>query len=162
MTLERLLSFIGTVIRRDTRRMARDLIPARRVACVLNATRISRVKRKMSPQLRRIGGNAPKMRDLRLTKTASLQKSRLFSKAKAAPSQQGKSCVFTSKIASLRGRVSSSELIDASPLQVRNVSLKQRDPCVYKICVQSLLLQSVQQHTGTSRRLFTPGSTVHQ
>ena len=34
MTLERLLCFIGTVIRRDTRRLARRLIPVWRVAGV--------------------------------------------------------------------------------------------------------------------------------
>ena len=45
---------------------------------------------------------------------------------------------------------------------MRTASLKQHYPCVYKICIQSLLMQSVQQYTGTSRRLFTPGSTVRQ
>ena len=141
MTLERLLSFIGTVIRRNTRRMARGLIPARRVACVLNVTLISRVKGMMSPQLRRTCGNAPKTQDLRLTNTASLQRSRLFSKAKAAPSQQSESCVFTSEIASLQRPRFFSKLIDASPLRVRTASLRQHDPCVFKTCIQSLLLQ---------------------
>jgi len=49
MTLKKLLSFIGTVIRRDTRRLARGLISAWRVACILNATQNSRAKGKMSP-----------------------------------------------------------------------------------------------------------------
>ena len=48
------------------------------------------------------------------------------------------------------------------PLRVRMASLEQYDLCIYKTCIQSLLLQEVQQYTGTSRRLFTPGSTVHQ
>jgi len=128
MTLERLLPFIGIVIRRDTRRMARGLIPVRRMACVLNATRILRVKGKMSSQLRRTCGNAPKMRDSRLTKTASLQRSRLFSKVKAAPSQQSESCVFTLKIVPLHRPRFFSKLIDVSPLRVRTASLKQHDP----------------------------------
>ena len=128
MTLERLLSFIGTVIHRDTRRMSRDLIPARRVACVLNATRISRVKGRMSPELCRTRGNAPKTRDSRLTKTASLQRSHLFNKTRAASSQPGESCVFTSKIASLQRPRFFSKLIDVSPLRVRMAYLEQHDP----------------------------------
>ena len=141
MTLERLLSFIGTVIRRDTRRMSRGLIPARRVACVLNETRTSHVKGMMSPQLRRTCGNAPKTWNSHLTKTASLQRSHLFSKTKAAPSQQSESCVFTLQIASLQRSYFFNKLIDASPLWVRTASLKQHDPCVYKTYIQSLLLQ---------------------
>ena len=64
----------------------------------------------------------------------SLQKLRLFSKAKAASSQQGKSCVFTSKIASLQESRFFSK-------RVRTASLEQHDPSVYKTCIQSLLLQ---------------------
>ena len=45
---------------------------------------------------------------------------------------------------------------------MRTSSLEQHDPCVYKTCIQSLLRQSVQWYTGTSRRLFIPSSTVHQ
>ena len=86
MTFERLLSFIGTVIRRDTRCMSRGLMPARHVACVLNTTRISHVKGRMSPQPCRTRGNAPKTRDSLLTKIASLQWSHLFSKTRAASS----------------------------------------------------------------------------
>jgi len=37
---------------------------------------------------------------------------------------------------------------------MRSVSLRQHDLCVYKSCVQSLLLQSVQQYTDESRWLF--------
>jgi len=58
MTLERLLPFIGTVIRRDTRRLARRLISVWRVESVLNAARHSRAKKKMSPQFYRTRGNA--------------------------------------------------------------------------------------------------------
>jgi len=41
-------------------------------------------------------------------------------------------------------------------LQMRSAFLRQHDPYVYKTCVQSLHLQSVQQYTGTSRWLFYP------
>jgi len=59
MTLERLLSFIDTEIPRDTRCLARGLIPVRRVACILNAAQNSRAKREMSPQFCWTRGNAP-------------------------------------------------------------------------------------------------------
>jgi len=52
----------------------------------LKWTRISHVKGKMSPQLHQTRGNVPRMRDSRLTKIASLQRSHLFSKTKAASS----------------------------------------------------------------------------
>jgi len=55
-----------------------------------------------------------------------------------------------------------SKLIDASPLWMRTAFLEQHDPCIYKTCIQSLLLQLVQQYTAKSRWLFIPGSTVHQ
>jgi len=44
MTLERLLSFIGTVIHRDTRRVSRGLILTRRVASVLNGREFRALK----------------------------------------------------------------------------------------------------------------------
>ena len=66
------------------------------------------------------------------------------------------------KVASLQRSRLFSKVIGASPLRMRIASLKQHDPCVQKTHIQSLLLQSVQQYTGTSRRLFTPGSTVRQ
>ena len=43
---------------------------------------------------------------------------------------------------------------------MRTAYLKQHDLCVYRTRIQSLLLQSV-KYTGTSRRLFTPSSTVN-
>ena len=153
MTLKRLCLFIDTVIRRDTWRMSRGLIPARRVACVLNTMRISRVKRRISPQLCRTRGNTPKTRGSRLTKTAFLQRSHLFSKTRVASSQQGESCVFTSKVASLQRPYFFSKLIDTSPLRVRIASLEQYDPCVYKTYIQFLLLQissSVHRHKQTT------------
>ena len=39
---------------------------------------------------------------------------------------------------------------------MRTTSLKQHNICIYKTCIQSPLLQSVQQYTSTSRRLFIP------
>ena len=47
-------------------------------------------------------------------------------------------------------------------LQMRSAFPRQHDLRVYKTYIQSLLLQSVQQYTDTSRRLFTRDSTVHQ
>jgi len=82
MTLERLLSFIGTEILRDTRRLARGLIPVRRVACILNAAQNSRAKGKMSLHFYQTCGNAPTTRICVQRKIAFLQKSRLFSRAK--------------------------------------------------------------------------------
>ena len=83
MTLKRLLSIIGTVIHRDTRRRSRGLIPARCMACVLNVTRILYVKGRMSPQLRQTCGNVPKNAGLAFNKNCV--------PPKVAPLQQGQS-----------------------------------------------------------------------
>ena len=100
--------------------------------------------------------------DLCLTKTASLQRTRLFSRAKAAPSQQSESRVFTLQTASLQESRFFSKLIDASSLRVRTASLEQHDPCVYKTYIQSLLLQissTVHWHKQTT---VHPWFKVHQ
>ena len=166
MTLERLSSFIGAMIRRDTRHRSRGLIPARRVTFVFNATRILRVKGSIPSTPSDMWQRAWNM-GLAFNKNRVLQRSRLFSKAKVAPSQQSESCVFTSKIASLQRPRFFSKLIYVSPLRVRIASLKQHDPCVYKTCIQSFAsanqfnstltqpddcLSLVQQHTNNQLR----------
>jgi len=62
--------------------------------------------------------------------------------------QESESSISTSMFASLQWmRV-------AFLFQTRSTSLRQHDLCIYKTCVQSLFLQSVQQYTGKSRWLF--------
>ena len=62
-----------------------------------------------------------------------------------------------------RGRVSSSELIDVSPLQVRTASLEQHDACVYKTYIQSLLLQiSSTVHWHKQATVYPWFNSTHQ
>jgi len=111
--------------------LARDLIPVQRVACILNAAQNSCTKGKMSLQFCQTYGNVPTPRICVQRKTAFLQKSHLFSKAKGRNLR-----LHLKRCIPIRAAVLQ-QTNDASPLQMRTASLKQHDPCVYRTCIQS-------------------------
>jgi len=142
MTLERLLPFIGTVIRRDMWRLARRLIYAWCVESVLNAAQNSWAIKKMSPQFYRTRGNALTAR-IRIQQLQSrLSKGRIFSTRPNSHLPHGATAASSSqKMHPYRKHVF--KIVE--PLRLQDLHL--------------VLASAIQfrQYTGTSRWLFTPG-----
>jgi len=142
MMLERLLPFIGTMIRRDTRRLARRLISAWRVESVLNAAWNSRAKKKMSPQFYKTRGNAL---------TARIRIQQLLSRL-----SEGRTFSTRPKSRLPHGATTASSSQKTHPYRKRAFKI------VEPLRLQDLhpaLASAIQfrQYTSTSRWLFTPG-----